>query len=160
LGLEVLERHTRRASLHPLMTVPNAEDGAARLPGAWFAVAGDALATEVVVELGGRWFTVADHDRATYHAAASVASNGTVALLGMVDRLAGLVGVPLEAFFDLVRTSVDNVERLGAVVALTGPVARGDRATVERHRRALPADELTAYDALVELAERLVQRRG
>ena len=46
-----------------------------------------------------------------------------------------------------------------AARALTGPVARGDRATIERHRAVLDPAERAAYDALVEVAERLVGGR-
>jgi predicted short-subunit dehydrogenase-like oxidoreductase (DUF2520 family) len=162
LGLDVLAPHARRAALHPLVSLPDAAVGARRLAaGAWFAVAGDppgalALVEQVVADLGGRSFAVADADRARYHAAAAIASNHLVALLGQVQRVAGGAGVPLEAYLDLVRATLDNVAELGPHAALTGPVARGDWDTVERHRAALPADELVAYDAMVAAARRLV----
>ncbi len=154
-GLAVLAPHVRRAALHPLMTLPDAERGAARLPGAWFAVAGDPLAHEVVRDLGGRGVVVADVDRARYHAAAAVASNHVVAVLGQVERLAASVGVPLEAFLALTRASVDNVEAMGAQRALTGPAARGDEITIARHLAALPEAERPMYEALVTAARRL-----
>ena len=118
-------------------------------------MAGDPLAGEVVEALGGRAFEVADADRAAYHAAACIASNHLVALLGQVERVAAAVGVPLEAYLDLVRATVDNVADLGPAAALTGPAARGDEATIERHLAALPPDERAAYDALAEAARRL-----
>jgi predicted short-subunit dehydrogenase-like oxidoreductase (DUF2520 family) len=52
--------------------------------------------------------------------------------------------------------ALDNVRRLGAKAALTGPAARGDRATIERHLAALPADERTAYEVMSAEAARLV----
>jgi predicted short-subunit dehydrogenase-like oxidoreductase (DUF2520 family) len=162
LGLDVLAQHPRRAAVHPLVSLPDAEVGARRLrSGAWFAVAGDppdalALVEALVADLGGRSFTVADADRAAYHAAAAIASNHLVALLGQVERVAAGAGVPFEAYLDLVRVTLDNVAEMGPAAALTGPVARGDWATVERHRAALPADELVAYDAMVAAARRLV----
>ena len=64
-------------------------------------------------------------------------------------------GVPLEAFLGLARGTIDNVAELGAAAALTGPVARGDWATVERHLAALPDDERPAYEAMVAEARRL-----
>lgn len=156
LGLEVLAAHPRRAALHPLVALPDAAQGAANLrAGAWFAVAGDALVEQAVAALGGHPFTVADEDRTRYHAAAVIASNHLVALLGQVQRVAP-PGVPLEAYLDLVRGTVENVARLGPAAALTGPVARGDWATVERHLAALPAAERPGYEAMVDLARRLV----
>jgi predicted short-subunit dehydrogenase-like oxidoreductase (DUF2520 family) len=156
LGLDVLGSHPRRAAVHPLVAMPNAEIGAKRLAsGAWFAVAGDAIARRVVDDLGGRWFEVADEHRAAYHAAAVIASNHLVALLGQAERVASIAGVPLAAYLDLVRVTIDNVAELGPAGALTGPAARGDWATIEAHLAAMPEDERDAYRTLVELARRL-----
>jgi predicted short-subunit dehydrogenase-like oxidoreductase (DUF2520 family) len=155
LGLDVLGPHPRRASVHPLVALPDPDVGAERLRGAWFALAGDPLVVDVVDALGGRWFTVDDDQRATYHAAACIASNHLVALLGQAERVGGSAGVPREAFLDLVRSTVENVASRGPARALTGPAARGDRATIDRHRAALDPSELAAYDAMVDLARRL-----
>ena len=160
LGLGALAPHPRRAAIHPLVALPSPEVGAKRLFGAWFAVAGDPLAHDVVRALRGRGFEVADADRPTYHAAAVIASNHLVALLGQVQRLGEGVGVPFEAYLDLVRATVDNVAALGPAAALTGPAARGDEATIRRHLRALPPDERRAYRALAEAARRLAQEDG
>lgn len=155
LGLDVLARHARRAGLHPLVALPNPEVGTRRLVGAWFAVAGDPAITDVVTALGGRWFTIREEQRAAYHAAAAIASNHLVALLGQVQRVAAAAGVPFEPYLDLVRATVDNVADLGPRGALTGPAARGDRATLQRHLRALPPGERRAYRAMVEAAKTL-----
>lgn len=156
LGLDVLGVHPRRASIHPLVALPNPELGAERLRGAWFALAGDALVRTAVEDLGGQWFTVTDEGRAAYHAAACIASNHLVALLGQAERVGATAGVPREAFLDLVRATVENVATLGPTAALTGPVARGDAETIERHRAAIDPSEVAAYDAMVEQARRLV----
>jgi predicted short-subunit dehydrogenase-like oxidoreductase (DUF2520 family) len=152
LGLDALGVHERRASIHPLVAIPS---GDTDVRGAWFAIAGDDLAGKVVADLGGTAVPVADADRAAYHAAACIASNHLVALLGQVERIGATAGVPLDAFLALARQSLDNVARAGAAASLTGPVERGDVETIERHRAALVADELPAYDAMVDLAERL-----
>jgi predicted short-subunit dehydrogenase-like oxidoreductase (DUF2520 family) len=165
LGLEVLEPYPveRRAAVHPLVALPSAEIGARRLrAGATFAVAGHAVAAAIVADLGGRSFVVADEDRAAYHAAAVIASNHVVALLGQAERVAAAAGVPLAAYLDLVRATVDNVADLGPAAALTGPAARGDWATIQRHLAALDRidpDERAAYEAMVALARRLVDPR-
>ena len=155
-GLDVLAPHARRAAMHPLMTLPDAELGARRLRGAWFAVAGDPLVRDVVAALGGRAFAVANDNRAIYHAAACVASNHVVALLAQVERLAVSADVPFAAFFDLVRASVDNCAAIGPLRALTGPAARGDDATIERHLAAISEREHPSYRALVAEIHRLV----
>lgn len=156
LGLDVLAPHARRASVHPLVSIPTGE---VDVRGAWFAVAGDAIADRVVTDLGGRRVAVDDEHRAAYHAAACIASNHLVALLGQVERVGASAGVPLDAFVALARQTVDNVAAVGARDALTGPVRRGDWSTVERHRAAIAVDELAAYDVMVEQAERLVGSR-
>ena len=155
LGLDVLPSGVRRAALHPLVALPDPEIGAARLPGSWFAVAGDAMAETIVRALGGRSFTVADDDRARYHAAAVVASNHLVAVLGQAERIAASAGVPFEALLDLVEGTIANVSALGPAAALTGPAARGDEATIRRHIDALAPDERPTYIALADEARRL-----
>lgn len=159
-SLEALAPHEQRASIHPLMALPDAETGAARLADSgWFAVAGHALAGELVNALGGRSFQVPDEHRAAYHATAAVSANHLVALLGQVERLAALVGVPPQAFFDLAKGSFEDVVGQGAVAALTGPAARGDIDTLEAHRRALPPEELALYNALAQAAGDLATRQ-
>jgi predicted short-subunit dehydrogenase-like oxidoreductase (DUF2520 family) len=159
LGLHALAPHPRRAGLHPLVPLPNAAVGAARLAsGVTFAVAGDPAARAVVEALGGRVVEVGDGDRAAYHAAACIAANHVVALLGQVERVAASVGLDLESFLPLTRAAVDDVADLGPGAALTGPARRGDWATLSRHLDALPADERAAYQAGAALATRLARQ--
>lgn len=157
LGLEVLGAHQRPAALHPLRSIPTPDTD---LRGAWFAIAGDPLAGQVVAALGGHRVDVADADRVAYHAAACIASNHLVALLGQVERVAAAAGVPLAAYLDLVRGTVDNVALLGPAAALTGPVARGDEATVARHLAAIDPTERAAYEAMAEAARTLRRACG
>jgi len=158
LGLDVLAPHARTAALHPLVALPNTDVGAARLAaGAWFALAGDPIVARVVDALGGSSFTVADDDRAAYHAAAVIASNHLVALLDQVAAVAPR-GVPFDAYLDLVRATVDNVSELGPVDALTGPAARGDDATIERHLAALAPEERALYELLAARCARMAGR--
>lgn len=157
LGLAALVGHPRIAVLHPLVALPDPDRGADRLVGAWFGLAteGDALVEDVVDELHGRTVRVAEGDWARYHAAAVIASNHLVALLGQVERVAASITAPLEAYLDLARGALEDVAALGPAAALTGPVRRGDTATVQRHLAALPTSERAAYQALAEEAARL-----
>jgi predicted short-subunit dehydrogenase-like oxidoreductase (DUF2520 family) len=142
-------------SLHPLMTV-TAEGAAFR--GAGAAVAGSspralALAAELATTLGMHAVEIADADRAAYHAAASIASNFLITLEAAAERVAGTAGADRELFVPLVRATVENWARLGPRRALTGPVARGDEATVARQRAAIAeraGELLPLFDALVE----------
>jgi predicted short-subunit dehydrogenase-like oxidoreductase (DUF2520 family) len=156
LGLDALAPHRRRASLHPLMALPSPEVGRVRLrSGITFAVAGDPLALTFGRALGGRCIEIDDEHRAAYHAAACIAANHVVALLGQVERVAASVGLGVDAFLPLAAAAVQDAADRGPGDALTGPAARGDDVTVARHRAALAPDELAGYDAGVELARRL-----
>ena len=161
LGAGVLGPHPHRGAIHPLVSLPTVDVGAHRLlDGAWFAVGGSSThALEVMRlvahDLGGTAFEIADADRAIYHAAACVASNHLVALLGQVERIAETLDVPLEAFLALASTTVESVAELGPRRALTGPIARSDWVTVAAHVAALDAREQPAYIALATLAWRL-----
>jgi predicted short-subunit dehydrogenase-like oxidoreductase (DUF2520 family) len=159
-GLEPLARHVQAFSLHPLMTVTA---GGARFAGAGAAVAATTeharkIATELARALGMHPFAVADEDRAAYHAAASIASNFLLTLEAAAERLAATAGVDREALVPLVRATVENWGSLGAERALTGPVARGDEATVARQRAAVAErtpDLLALFDALVDATRAL-----
>jgi predicted short-subunit dehydrogenase-like oxidoreductase (DUF2520 family) len=122
-----------------------------------FAVAGDPVTRALALSLGGRVVEVADADRAAYHAAACIAANHVVALLGQVERVAATAGLDLEAFLPLTRAAVDDVAALGPRQALTGPAVRGDWDTLSRHLDALPARERAGYQAGAALATQLAE---
>ena len=159
LGLDVLAPHPMVGSVHPLVSLPDPVTGAQRLQGAWFGVAGHPWMRSVVAALEGTAVSVADEDRAVYHAAAVVASNHLVALMGQVQRLAAAADVPLDAFVALAQGSLSNVAATDPATALTGPVARGDWDTVQRHLDAIGPEERDAYRALAEQAARLAGRQ-
>jgi predicted short-subunit dehydrogenase-like oxidoreductase (DUF2520 family) len=158
--LDVLRPH-EGFSLHPLMTVTMA---GASFRGAGAAVAGStpralALATRLAQDLGMVPVVLDDNDRAAYHAAASIASNFLITLESAAERLAATAGVDRELLAPLVRTTVENWAALGSERALTGPVARGDEATVARQRAAVAqrTPEMTdLFDALVDATRSLV----
>jgi len=154
LGTDVLAPHPRRGSVHPLVALPDAQRGARRLRGAWFAVAGDPLVATLATSLDGRVVAVDDDARRRYHAAACVAANHLVALMAQVGRIAP-DGVPLAAYLDLARGALDDVAVLGPAAALTGPVARGDVPTVAGHLDAIGDEERALYLALADAAARL-----
>ncbi len=141
-------------SMHPLQTIP---DRRTDLAGAHAAVSGStdeslSVATELAVALGMHPFRVREQDRAVYHASASIASNFLVALEQTAADLLEEIGVERsrEVLAPLVRRTLENWIESGPE-ALTGPIARGDRVTVERHREALgefAPDALGLYEAL------------
>ncbi|UOQ61769.1 DUF2520 domain-containing protein [Leucobacter rhizosphaerae] len=147
-------------SLHPLLTVTGA---GTVFEGAHAAVAGTtprglAAAEDLARLLGLRAFRVADEDRAAYHAAASVASNFLVTLGAFAEELAATAGVPREALRPLAEAALRNWADRGAEAALTGPIVRGDEATVARQREAVAGrtpEQLELFDALVAQTRRL-----
>jgi predicted short-subunit dehydrogenase-like oxidoreductase (DUF2520 family) len=156
--LQSLRPDVATGSLHPLQTLPSLEIGLERLPGSWCAVDGPPAVERLALSLGLRPVRVAPEHRSGYHAAATIASNHVVALLGQAARVADASGVPVEALLPLVRASIDNVASLGADAALTGPVARGDLGTVAGHLDALAPHERATYRALAVEALRLSGR--
>jgi predicted short-subunit dehydrogenase-like oxidoreductase (DUF2520 family) len=155
--------------LHPLQSF--AHPGV-RFQGAGAAVAGttsEALefATSLAERLGMKPFEIDDDGRAAYHAAASVASNFLVTLQAAAESIAAGAGLDRrdarELLVPLVRQTVDNVAELGPEAALTGPIARGDEATVEAQRAAVAdvaPELLPLFDELVERTRALAAQRS
>jgi predicted short-subunit dehydrogenase-like oxidoreductase (DUF2520 family) len=152
------ERGSRTFSLHPLQTFA---DGDTPVEGTPCAVAGSdpealGFAASLAEALGMRPFEVEEERRSAYHAAAAIASNLLVALQESAAELLERAGIsePRELLTPLVlRTAANWAER--GPDALTGPAARGDTETIERHRAAIAelAPELAPiYDALSERA--------
>lgn len=156
--------------LHPLQTFAGGE-GAEAFAGAGCAIAGTtpealAVARGLAERLGMTPIEVSDGERAAYHAAASIASNFLVTLQAAAEELATGAGIePADAralLGPLVRGTVENWIELGPADALTGPVARGDDATVGRQRDAVEAHAphlLPLFDELVERTRALAVQR-
>jgi predicted short-subunit dehydrogenase-like oxidoreductase (DUF2520 family) len=146
--LAALDPHARRFSVHPLQTLTS-DRGAEQLDGAWAAVTGeDEAALErarwLAQTLGLRPFPLDDGRRAAYHAGAAIASNFLVTLYRAAAELFDEAGAPPAALVPLMQRTIENGFQL------TGPIARGDWETVERHRSALDGSRLALYDALAE----------
>jgi predicted short-subunit dehydrogenase-like oxidoreductase (DUF2520 family) len=148
--LAALEPHERRFSLHPLQTFDRS-GGPSQFDGAWAAATGETdealgVARELAEALGLRPFDLADEDRTLYHAGAVFASNYLVTL----QRAAVRLGVPPEALVPLMTRTIENG------FDLTGPIARGDWATVEAHERAIRAAQPELEDLYETLAKATV----
>jgi predicted short-subunit dehydrogenase-like oxidoreductase (DUF2520 family) len=157
--------------LHPLQTIPNAAEGTATLPGSAFAIAGDteaiAWAQSLVAFLGGTCLQIEADRWPLYHAAAVMACNYEVTLMDAALELLEQAGLSrtaaLEAIAPMVRATTENVLRLGPDLALTGPIQRGDSATVRAHMAALrtarPATAILYSAAGLRTIE-IARRRG
>jgi predicted short-subunit dehydrogenase-like oxidoreductase (DUF2520 family) len=150
-------------ALHPVMTFTGRDDDLRRLAGISYGVtAPDPLrpvAEALVIEMEGEPVWIEDEDRALYHAALAAAANHMVTLIAESSELLRKVGVdqPGRMLGPLLGAALENVLRLG-IAGLTGPVVRGDAATVRKHVDALILAAPEAADAYVALARLTADR--
>jgi predicted short-subunit dehydrogenase-like oxidoreductase (DUF2520 family) len=150
--LSALAPHTRRFTVHPLQTFTRSR-GAEQLDGAWAAIVGENLEARrrgrwIAEVLGLRPFDIDEEARILYHAGAAIASNFLVTLYRSASRLFDQAGAPPEALIPLMQRTIENG------FELTGPIARGDWATVDAHLGAIKshAPELEPmYRALAQI---------
>ncbi len=133
--LAALDPHTRRFGLHPLQTIVHAR-GPEQLDGAWCALTAETapahgIARELAATLGLRPFDLADADKPLYHAAAAISSSFLVTLYRTAAAMFEAAGAPPKALVPLMRRTIDND------FELTGPITRGDWATIDAHVAAI-----------------------
>ena len=147
--LAALAPHRRRFSVHPLQTLVRSR-GPDQLDGAWAGVTAEdsdahARAIWLAETLGLRPFELADDRRVVYHAGAAIASNFLVTLYRVASGLVAEAGAPPDALVPLMTRTIENG------FELTGPIARGDWETVERHREVLRGTDFEGlYETLLE----------
>jgi predicted short-subunit dehydrogenase-like oxidoreductase (DUF2520 family) len=121
-------------------------------------------AERLAQDVGLRPFRIASQAKPMYHAGAVFASNYFVVVEAVAQRLlrhAGLTDAEAwQALRPLVEGTLENLGRLGPLGALTGPVVRGDEATIRRHVEALTQDDAALYRVLGRAALELAQKRG
>jgi len=146
-------------SFHPLQTFADVDQAIANLPGSTFALEAEEplLLTlkELTHLLNGNWVKLGSGDKVLYHAAAVFACNYLVTLVKLGQDLWKDFGVSSKeatrALLPLLRGTLNNIDSIGLPNCLTGPVARGDLGTIEKHLRALAATNpslLTTYKEL------------
>src|SRR5262245_7955218 len=156
--LAALAPHARRFSLHPLQSFSKAL-GPEQLDGAWGAVTAESTEAREVgwslaETLGLRPFDLADDARAAYHAGAAMASNYLVTLRAAAGSLLEAAAAPPEALDPLIRGVLDTG------FELTGPIARGDWETVERHLAVIRAERPELEELYLVLAEATARIAG
>jgi predicted short-subunit dehydrogenase-like oxidoreductase (DUF2520 family) len=133
--LSALDPHERRFGLHPLQSFTR-DRGPEQLDGAHAAITAETeeageVGFELARLLGLEPFALAEEDRALYHAGAAIASNYLVTLHQAAAEIFAEVGAPVEGLRPLMQGVIDSG------FELTGPIARGDWATVDRHVEAI-----------------------
>jgi predicted short-subunit dehydrogenase-like oxidoreductase (DUF2520 family) len=151
-------------TMHPLSAIADGRAAMRTLKGSVFGVEGDdagrAAATKLVTALGGAVLPLSALQMAAYHAAAALASNYLVAALDAAAHVLATTGISLaqatSALVPLAEGAMRNVAAHGTTDGLTGPVRRGDAATVARHLEAL-RDQPALAEIYRTLARRAVE---
>jgi predicted short-subunit dehydrogenase-like oxidoreductase (DUF2520 family) len=149
-------------SFHPLQTLPDSHTGADRLPGAHVAITAPeelrGTLFDLALSLGCLPFEIADEVKPLYHAAAAASANYTLAALGVASDLFESAGIDFAVARPLVQAIIDNAFDLGPGRSLTGPISRGDVATVESQLAAVARgapDLLEAFTAFARVTAAL-----
>lgn len=154
-------------SFHPLQSIADPDTAPERLAGAYAGLEGDARALAageaLATALRMRSVRLPAGAKPAYHAGAVIVSNYAVVLAGVAERLVREAGVDAaeaaRLYLPLLQGTVSNLAR-GAAEALTGPVRRGDAATVRAHLAALDPDDRELYRVLGLGALRLAREAG
>lgn len=133
------------ASVHPLQTIARPREAVKAIRDGFFSIEGDEdalpMLEAMVRHIGSRCLRIDPRHKVLYHAAAVMASNYLVSLTGLCVELMEQAGVApekgQEALLPLIQGALDNVRQLGHRGSLTGPISRGDVATVRGHLEAL-----------------------
>lgn len=159
------ELGAQTASFHPLQSIMNSDSARKALKGSAFTVEGTskavAEAEQIAERLGGEILKISKDDKVIYHTAAVVASNYMTSLISMAEELMSDIGLKRGHIFPLIRGTLANIENHGRA-ALTGPIRRGDWATVQGHIRALTEkypDVAGLYLALGKYTSRIAGRQ-
>ena len=166
-GIGVLDPAAARGvlalALHPVMTFTGRPEDADRLDGATWGVTAlpelRPVAESLVVEMGGEPVWVPESARPLYHAALTIGANHLVTLVNDALSLLGGAGIdePSRLLAPLLSAALDNVLRLGDA-ALTGPVSRGDVATLNAHLSSLSTSAPDVLASYVAMARRTAER--
>ncbi len=176
LSLDVLDaaraQGATAGAIHPLQTFASVENAIQNLPGSTFALEAEDRGLMAELEgmaeaLGGHWIHLGPGEKVLYHASAVLACNYFVTLVKLATDLWQGFGVPREdavrALMPLLRGTLSNIENVGLPDCLTGPIARGDVGTVQKHLAALEAvdpDILAAYRCLGSRTVPIAEAKG
>jgi predicted short-subunit dehydrogenase-like oxidoreductase (DUF2520 family) len=146
-------------SFHPLQTFASVDQAIRNLPGTTFALEAEESLLSTLKELAellnGDWVELRPGDKVLYHTAAVFACNYLVTLVKLAQDLWKDFGVSSKeatrALLPLIKGTINNIDNIGLPDCLTGPVARGDLGTIDRHLSTLEARSpslLTTYKEL------------
>jgi predicted short-subunit dehydrogenase-like oxidoreductase (DUF2520 family) len=166
--LPLARRGASTGSMHPMQTFSGRN--APRLDGAIFSIEGGpsarAAAQKIALSLGATPVIIKSHYKPAYHASGTVVAGHALALVESATQMLLKIGFTRrgasQALLPLIRQMLDNYELLGAHAAWTGPLSRGDYATISKHAKALrrfPREFQDAYRALALLSARVLSKK-
>jgi len=141
------EAGAKVGAFHPLQTFASPQQAMENIPGSTFALEAEEPLLDTLkgmaAALDGNWVELKAKDKVLYHAAAVLACNYMVTLVKLATDLWQSFDVPQEkatkALVPLLRGTLHNIETIGIPQCLTGPIARGDIGTINKHLDALEA---------------------
>lgn len=133
------------ASLHPLVSISDAEIGANHFKNAYFCLEGDSeaitLGKEIIEELEGQAFSIGTQYKTLYHASAVTACGHLTALVSAAVEMLSKCGLNSEEsqkiLLPLITSTVQNLAIQTPAAALTGTFARADVETLRNHLQTL-----------------------
>ncbi|MEM7564859.1 MAG: DUF2520 domain-containing protein, partial [Pseudomonadota bacterium] len=136
------------ASAHPFNTFPNLNNALEVLAeghNSYLFCEGDEAALSVIMQifqsLGFATKTIEANHKVMYHTACVFASNYLTLLMDMSLQTAKTANIDQREFLTacqpIIRATLENLETQSTKTALSGPLARGDMATVKQHIDAL-----------------------
>ncbi len=174
-GLDLLEPAKKAGaavgSIHPLQSFSSIDNAIHNIPSSYFGITADTKtrkqAEAIVIALGGKPMYISAKQKPLYHAAACVVSNYLVSLLNVVESIYQYIGInekdAKKAYLPLIYGSLKNIELSGSVAALTGPIARGDAGTIEKHVAAINVNlpqYASLYSSLGLVTVDLARKKG
>lgn len=160
----VTSKGAAAGGFHPLQTFASIRHAIDNIPGSTFAIEAEEplLGTlkGMAEALEGTWIRLGPGDKVLYHAAAVLACNYLVTLVKLSTDLWQTFGVPrgeaTRSLLPLIRGTVNNLEKVGLPDCLTGPIARGDLGTIQKHIAALESKAPQLLPAYLELGRQTV----
>jgi predicted short-subunit dehydrogenase-like oxidoreductase (DUF2520 family) len=164
------EKGAATASFHPVQSFARKDTPPAYFKGIYFGLEGErralTLARKIVQQLGGHPLTLRPNQKPYYHAACSMTSNFLVILLNAATHLLIQAGIEekkaLKLLLPLAEGTLHNVKKFDISSSLTGPILRGDAASIKAHLEALRRfpDYAEAYKKLGLLALQMARKKG
>ncbi len=146
------------ASFHPIQTFAGKEHDWQKLNNIYFGIEGDSealqKASEIIQKLKSNQVIIPKEFKSMYHLGCTIASNYLVSLLAsavdIFKKLDFSEKETLKILYPLLSATLANLREKGIDGALTGPILRGDCATIEKHIETLSRD-LPFYKTIYKL---------